>query len=167
MRLTQVSIHNFRSIAHADIEFEPRCRVLVGINESGKTNILRALSLINKEIRPSHEDIRESLPNEPPVENGYVDFMFKLDKPDLEKSVASIKYKVLGNVETYPIAISNGNEIGLGQYVLATPNMVYRVDLFTGLKYWLPFSDPDVAVISSWKKPKKIPRLQLRIQMEK
>jgi predicted ATP-dependent endonuclease of OLD family len=31
-----------------ELHFDPKCRILVGINESGKTNILDALNLLDK-----------------------------------------------------------------------------------------------------------------------
>ncbi len=45
MKLNRVQIKNFRSIKDIEIDFDPSCRVLVGINESGKSNILNALAL--------------------------------------------------------------------------------------------------------------------------
>ena len=52
MRLDRVEIANFRSIKDVTITFEPRCRVLLGINESGKSNILNALVLLDAETTP-------------------------------------------------------------------------------------------------------------------
>src|SRR6478672_8887689 len=46
MRLQYIEIENFRSIGSLKIDFATRCRILVGINETRKTNILRALSLL-------------------------------------------------------------------------------------------------------------------------
>lgn len=36
MKPDRVEIKNFRSIQEVEIDFDPPCRVLVGINESGK-----------------------------------------------------------------------------------------------------------------------------------
>jgi predicted ATP-dependent endonuclease of OLD family len=46
MKLTNVEIKNFRSLDKLDFEFNPNCRILVGINESGKSNILKALAML-------------------------------------------------------------------------------------------------------------------------
>ena len=77
MKLKRVQIKNFRSIKDAEINFDPNCRVLVGINESGKSNILRALSLLSDEYEPSPEDVREPLPDESESDqDSYVRFIF-------------------------------------------------------------------------------------------
>ena len=64
MELEKVILFNFRSIKYVSIDFNHKCRILVGINESGKTNILKALSLLSEEAPISKDDIREPLPNE-------------------------------------------------------------------------------------------------------
>ena len=56
MKLAQATIKNFRSIKSIKLEFDPACRVLVGINESGKSNILQALALLGNDIKPVKKD---------------------------------------------------------------------------------------------------------------
>ena len=58
MKLSRVEIKNFRSIKKVDVHFDPTCRILVGINESGKSNILRALSLLDPLQPVDAADIR-------------------------------------------------------------------------------------------------------------
>ena len=50
MKLEKVRIKNFRSIADLSISFDMNCKFLVGINEAGKSNILRALSLLDSNV---------------------------------------------------------------------------------------------------------------------
>jgi predicted ATP-dependent endonuclease of OLD family len=57
MRLNCIKIKNFRSIEELTITLEPRCRILVGINESGKTNILDALSLLSGDRAIIQKDV--------------------------------------------------------------------------------------------------------------
>ena len=64
MRLSKVQIKNFRSIADLTLNFDPPCRVLVGINESGKSNILNALSLLDEDVLPEKDDVRDIWPDE-------------------------------------------------------------------------------------------------------
>lgn len=76
MRLNHVDISNFRSIKSIVINFDPKCRVLVGINESGKSNILEALSLLDPDrnvkqpgmaaLRQPSFSIPSHLPSESP-----------------------------------------------------------------------------------------------------
>ena len=84
MQLDRVEIRNFRSIKQATVGFQPRCRVLVGINESGKSNVLQALALLDSERKVQKTDIREPLPGEEPDAPSYVSFVFSLDKIDRE-----------------------------------------------------------------------------------
>lgn len=53
MRLAKVSIDNYRSIKHLDIELSTidgkDCYILIGINETGKSNILKAIKLLGRE----------------------------------------------------------------------------------------------------------------------
>jgi predicted ATPase len=46
-RLVSVHIENFKSIEQADIEIHPRVTVIVGRNNSGKSNVLDALSFLH------------------------------------------------------------------------------------------------------------------------
>ena len=87
MRLHRVEIKNFRSIEDATIEFEPRCRILVGINESGKSNILKAINTLNQAMDVSFDsnDKRQPLKNEGELESSYVKFIFNFEKNEKEE----------------------------------------------------------------------------------
>jgi AAA15 family ATPase/GTPase len=52
MAIQRIVIENYRSIEHLDLEFGP-INALIGPNNSGKSNILRALNLILGEIWPT------------------------------------------------------------------------------------------------------------------
>jgi predicted ATP-dependent endonuclease of OLD family len=86
MRLNRVEIVNFRSIENVTLKFDPSCRVLVGINESGKTNILRALSLLSDDVLPVDEDVREFAPDDDPNAKAYVRFVFTLEKDEKKRA---------------------------------------------------------------------------------
>lgn len=48
MKLSKVCIKNYRSIESIDLEIDGYgCKVFVGINEAGKSNILKALRLLS------------------------------------------------------------------------------------------------------------------------
>ena len=64
MRLIRVKIINFRSVKDVTIELDPRCRILVGINESGKSNILKALALLDPDEEVTPDDLRNFPPDE-------------------------------------------------------------------------------------------------------
>lgn len=58
MRIARIHIEHFRSIKALDFELGPYC-VLIGENNAGKSNILRALSLILGEIWPTERSFSD------------------------------------------------------------------------------------------------------------
>ena len=64
MKLEKVCIKNFRSIETLDVCFDMNCKILVGINEAGKSNILKALSLLDPATEIKPEDVRQPLSDE-------------------------------------------------------------------------------------------------------
>ncbi|WP_462264958.1 AAA family ATPase [Mucilaginibacter sp.] len=55
MYLSRLYIENYRSIQKTDLEFEPGKNVIVGRNNSGKSNILKAIDLILGEYSPTYD----------------------------------------------------------------------------------------------------------------
>jgi len=47
MTLSRLQVRDFRCIAHADLELDPACTVLVGPNGSGKTSFLEAIHVLS------------------------------------------------------------------------------------------------------------------------
>src|ERR1700742_891873 len=47
MHVRQLAVTDFRSWAHAELDFEPGVTVLVGANGQGKTNLVEALSYVS------------------------------------------------------------------------------------------------------------------------
>jgi predicted ATPase len=93
--LDYVEIKNFRSIQFVKFSLDPRCRVLVGINESGKSNLLEALSLRSTEVTPKKEDIRQELPDEGPLTDAYVSFCFRLEESEVANIVHTVSLNVI------------------------------------------------------------------------
>ncbi|NLO92309.1 MAG: AAA family ATPase [Elusimicrobia bacterium] len=140
MKLTRVIIKNFRSIETAEISFEPACRILVGINESGKTNILNALSLLNKKITPQDTDIRTPRHDEQtPVKEAYVRFVFSFDQTDIERIINQIQSKTIGIQPQTPILKLGDLGVSLKQIFENYNTAIYDVDLLSKTKtsrYW-------------------------------
>ncbi|MBA3785121.1 MAG: AAA family ATPase [Acidobacteria bacterium] len=127
MRLNRVTIENFRSISNVTIKFEPRCRVLVGINESGKSNILKALSLLDTEKTIGDEDLRESSTDEDIIEEGEISFIFTLDDEDRTRAYEILKKKVLGDLDANPIIEIDKKKLTLLQYFSYKIETLYRI----------------------------------------
>ncbi len=91
MKLIRSEIENFRSIASLTVNFDPKCRILIGINESGKSNILKALHLLDTEVKVQPADLRIERLDEEQVTSGYVRFVF--DPSEEEATVISEELK--------------------------------------------------------------------------
>ena len=155
MKLKHANIVNFRSIQNVQVVFDPSCRVLVGINESGKSNLLRALSMIDNEFTPSPEDIREPLPNETSITEAYIRFVLTLDNAEMEGVHSVLKPKVLSK-KTETLFTKAGKPITFSDFCLLRNEGIYNVDILKQKKsanYWM--LDAGYIVSKHWKKPSK------------
>lgn len=84
MKLTKVKVNNYRSIAELTLEFDHGCQALIGLNESGKSNILRALQLVDPSVTTNPGDLRIERKGEDEVSSGSVEFMFELEEKDIK-----------------------------------------------------------------------------------
>ena len=81
MRLKRVQIRGFRSIEDMEISFDGSGhKILVGKNESGKSNILNALNLLSGKTMFEHKDMKELYD-----ETAFVEFDFELDSNEIDK----------------------------------------------------------------------------------
>ncbi len=94
MELKRVRIQNYRSIKNENIYLNQKCLILVGINESGKSNVLDALSLMSDEYEVNCGDERELLPDEM-VDNLQFEVLFVFD---ISKNIDEIYQSVLSSV---------------------------------------------------------------------
>lgn len=151
MNLSYVKIKNFRSIEESKIDFSPTCRALIGINESGKTNILHALSLLSDEREPGVNDVREPREAEAPIDEAHVWFVFSLSDADRLEVLSLIEPSIVGGMNE-PIV---GDDT-LTEFTNKTfKESLYRVNLISenkGGAYWSSNSKP---VCTGWYIPKK------------
>ena len=81
MRLKLVFIRGFRSIEEMKISFDGNGhKILVGKNESGKSNILNALNLLSESKKFEQADAKVMYDGTP-----YVNFWFELDNHEIDK----------------------------------------------------------------------------------
>lgn len=155
MRLNRVQIKNFRSIAHAEIAFEPSCRILVGVNEAGKSNILRALSLLEKEAKPTAADIREVGRDEDPNQESYVRFIFTLDEAELQAAFEKLQSKLVPGDESRPFCKRGNQTYLLKEFCWATgAEILYQVDTKTADKRWSRWAvASEFEIMPNWRKP--------------
>jgi len=154
MRLSYVQIKNFRSIEEVKVEFDPTCRVLVGINESGKSNILRALSLLKPTSMPvKKDDLREALPDEDQIEESLIRFVFKFEKKESDKLFEMISVKIATNTKN-PEIVSTTKPLTLKDFCITRDEGIYKVDILKENKFFSSWSfDNKYKLLSGYKKP--------------
>ena len=95
MRLKKVEIHGFRSIEKMDIPFDGNGhKILVGKNESGKSNILNALNLLSGNIAFDQKDEKELYGG-----TVFVRFHFELENGEIDKCGNQFAEKFLAGQE--------------------------------------------------------------------
>jgi AAA15 family ATPase/GTPase len=156
MKLDKVEIVNFRSIKKEIVTFDPQCRVLVGINESGKSNILKALRLLSSDFDPSRkDDVRESLPDEETISDAFVKFYFRFDKSETEELFATVASKTLASAKDPEIILVGNVAVGLKSFCNQRTDVRYHIDLIKETKEFrhINFAD-NIKFNGDWKKVK-------------
>jgi predicted ATP-dependent endonuclease of OLD family len=167
MVIEKVEIKNFRSIDSLEFNFDKNFQILVGINESGKSNILKALSLLSKEYELKNDDTRDISHEEDPDIESYVRFHLKINSEWLIVAYASIKEKILTKDLSFPIIIKNNNiHLNLENFCLLRNELVYVVDIIKNVRnlgYFL-LNKPNFKISSTdWKKVKNNATFEIEI----
>ncbi|NTY01573.1 ATP-dependent endonuclease [Deinococcus sp. JMULE3] len=142
MNLAEVRIKNFRSIKTATVKFDSSPKVLLGVNESGKTNILKAIRLLDKDISPVADDIRQPSHDESHDAEAFVIFIFEPDAEEIKTIREECDSRILAfNYFNEPI-ISDGNKnITAGSFLETKHQVLYHVALNNLTKhysFWTP-----------------------------
>lgn len=154
MELDKVIIDNFRSIEHIELSLKPRCRVLIGIGEAGKSNIIKALSLLSKDAQLSKSDIREPLPSEGQISDSSIKFAFKLSHEELNTIFENLSTQIFSSDINKPILEYNNKKLNLKQLIEERNEIIWKVDLLEKHKIPVYGYLPDTyRVLSNWKKP--------------
>src|SRR5580765_1350483 len=151
MYLSRVAIKNYRSIKQLELGFEPRCRILVGINESGKTNILAALNLLDPKAATTRRDLRERGLQEDPIVEAHVRFIFGFTKDEKSQLTESLKKKFLSKTYKNPVIVTDGVTRTLDQFCESREGL-YVANILTSKKYYSVWSLAKTQLASHWKK---------------
>jgi predicted ATP-dependent endonuclease of OLD family len=130
------------------INFNQRLKIFIGYNEAGKSNIIKALSLLDKNNKNiSDDDIRDSYSDEDNNENAYVNFIFEFNEIEINKIGQDFLKKAL---------VKNENDIQtLINFFKINKQIFYCIDLKRKNKYY-----------SYWTIPKtKYPALECQIKL--
>lgn len=156
MILRSVFIKNFRSIEEATIDFVPSCRVLVGINESGKSNVLKAQRLLDPGVSFDNSDIRQPLPSEGSISESYVQFTFALEESEIEEVYKNILPKMLIKDNSRAVLKTDSQDLNLKDTCQLKNEGIYKIDIKdqkrTPTHYTL---SEEYTICGNWKKPKE------------
>lgn len=157
MKLSKVAIKNFRSIKDATIDLNPSCRVLVGINESGKSNILKAFALLDKVRVTIPADIRFPLEEEADIGEAFVRFVFSFDESEIKEIYDYVVEKILHKDTALKIVIKDGQEMELMNFCHSRSEGLYQIDVLKAIKYFTYWSLPKTgyALKEGWAIPSK------------
>lgn len=86
MILDRIVIKNFRSIKEATIPFDHHCRILLGKNEAGKSNVLKAIAAVFGLHSVSARDKRKKINNEK-IDSCYVYAAIRFSEEELNQIV--------------------------------------------------------------------------------
>jgi len=136
MILKYVEIKNFRSVSYVKIEFDHHCRILVGINESGKSNILKALAHLSEDYKFVPDDLRQTLPGEDVITEAYIRFVFEYSKEDLQDICSIINSSFIHpNNDPFIVADSKKSKLTIDEFVQKEKQQkLYKVDLIKKTK---------------------------------
>ena len=170
MKLEYVDVKNFRSVREIRIDFSHSCRVLVGINESGKSNILNALAFLNDNYKPVRKnDLREKLPGEAQIKKSGIRFIFKFEKNESDELISSVSSKILARVKN-PDIVSVQDEILKIKEFCTHGNLnegLYEIDILEEIKFPQFWSLPDnYELLPGWKKPTNLCPSDFSIELD-
>lgn len=125
----------------------------MGINESGKTNILRALSLVGPEFKTTIADKREALKTETKeIDEAFVRFFFKPDEDDYEEIFEELKGSFLSTDLSIPLINISGRDYSLEEF-LKYKEVFYEANIISSSKttYHFALKKTGVRVAANWK----------------
>lgn len=127
MKIKQIQIENFRSIKSETISFDKNCLILIGKNEAGKSNFLKAIAALFGEYQLNNRDKRKRINNETITDYCiYAEFEYNDDDIKLIENILLEKYPVLRD-----ITFSKGKY--LSDYIRTELKYIYyRIDVETG-----------------------------------
>lgn len=131
MKLVSANIVNYRSIEDINIDFEYNTKIFVGLSETGKSNLLKALNTLSPTAKTSTRDIREDIES---ADESYIEFLIRLDDEDKEKVKELINSKCY-NLNFNSVLLTKDNKSIKLDYFLDR-NYIYKINVIKGTKYY-------------------------------
>jgi energy-coupling factor transporter ATP-binding protein EcfA2 len=162
MKLIKTEIKNFRSISDLTVEFASGCVVLLGINESGKSNILKALSLLDPLVKVNRNDLRIERHEEEPVDMGWVRFVFEFSDEELDEIFAPLEDLIEQSSMEQKLFEVASTQVTLRDWLKSRNQVLHIVDLPDGARRNTPWAiRPDTKIVKGWFRNKLSTVLEL------
>jgi predicted ATP-dependent endonuclease of OLD family len=153
VKLSNARIRDYRSIKDVTIGFSPNCRVLVGVNEAGKSNILKALRLLDPAQKSTDADKRNPLNDESYAIKPEVIFSFLLEAEDHELLHSHLLSKTLVKNASQTLYETSGSSSTLKDFVLRHTEATIWEDVGKHAKAYTGFIKQDaVKMHTGWQK---------------
>ncbi|MEM1578040.1 MAG: AAA family ATPase [Candidatus Pacearchaeota archaeon] len=153
MKLCKIKIKEFGSIEELEIDFSENPRVLVGINESGKTNILHALRLLGN-YNVQNDDIRETSTGGL-IKEGEITFIFEFDEKELKEIFEKVRNKILMRNINKNVVRDDETQYNLKDLIEKKYKKgFYTIDLIKKTKSAGYYSIKHLILSDTFKKPK-------------
>lgn len=132
---------------------ENKFQVLVGLNEAGKSNILKALSFLDPAILPTEDDVRDPRHDENPVEDSEVSFIFGLEKEDTKQIFSKVKLLFQAKDFNQDVLMKSKQGFSLQEFCSYKKDGIYETNVITKSKRFTYYSLESVFSVSdNWKK---------------
>lgn len=123
MELKNVDIKNFKSLESVNLNVQKDCKILVGVSESGKTNFLTALRVLDSSYVVNNTFVKEGTRKK---DDAYVDFELSLNS-DEKKIVIDELLSKNENLNNIIINKNSNKNIKLENFI--DTRIIYRVDI--------------------------------------
>ena len=131
MELRSVDITNFKSIENIMLDIEKDCKILVGLSESGKTNLLTALRTLDSTVVVDKSFVKEGTRKD---NEATIDFELALTKKEKELIVQEL-LKISKDLDN--LVIKDGKKISLIDFM--NFRFVYRVNIRNNTRKFLHY----------------------------
>lgn len=132
MELSNVEIKNFKSIEKLKLDLEKDCKILVGLSESGKTNLLTALRTLDSSISVDKTYVKEGTRKE---NESLIDFELCFTEKE-QKIIVEELTKVSKNLGD--LILKDGKKIDLMDFI--NNKLVYRVNVRNNTRSYLHYT---------------------------
>ncbi|MDY7393848.1 AAA family ATPase [Aureibaculum sp. 2210JD6-5] len=93
MKLEKIRIESFKSIINQEIQMNENCVGLIGLNESGKTNILKALNHLDRNKEFTLRD-KSKITNELPS----IKYYFSINEPEIKRITKQLEKEIPNSI---------------------------------------------------------------------